>query len=249
MIHENKRTWPHFARCERDLFAKIRRLLEVRPADGLELPDGELVTDFCRGRGRRLPEVQAKADANDLRNNSISILDVLARKTPTCRSASSRGSPGATGGSTKPSRLSRGEGDRLPHPRRKPAGNAPAGAGNGGTNPTNEQAPEPLAPARSLEHRNLVNAILDRQILEQAEDRSGRGSSERRRARACFEELKRSSRRRPPARSLESRPGAFIALCRALHLVELARVAPSSSPTSHPRSRPRSLRRRAPGPA
>ena len=32
MIRENKRTWPHFARCERDLFAKIRRLLEVRPS-------------------------------------------------------------------------------------------------------------------------------------------------------------------------------------------------------------------------
>ena len=142
MIRENKRTRPHFARCERDLFTKIRRLLEVRPVEGLDLPTGELVTDFAEVAVEDSPEVQAKADANDLRNNSISILDVLARKNPDLSERElarlawrNRRINEALLGSREEKVidfLTLGE---------KPAGNAPAGAGNGGTNPTNEQAP------------------------------------------------------------------------------------------------------------
>ena len=49
----------------------------------------------------------------------------------------------------------------------KPAGNAPAGAGQWRDEPHERASPGAPAPARSPEHRNLVNAILDRQILEQ----------------------------------------------------------------------------------
>lgn len=83
VLRENRRVRPHFQRGERDLFELLGRLLAVRPVPSLPpIPPGELVTDFAEVSIDENPKEQAAIDAIEIKSNTISVLDVLARKNP-----------------------------------------------------------------------------------------------------------------------------------------------------------------------
>lgn len=80
---ESKRTRPHFARGERDLWALLARLAEVRPSPVLgTVPTGDLVVDFAEFQIDENPKEQAETDARELKLHTVSIVDVVRRKNP-----------------------------------------------------------------------------------------------------------------------------------------------------------------------
>lgn len=83
ILKENERTRKFFVEFERELYKKTRRVLGVSPVSAIgELPDAELIVDFAEPSFSEDPKVQAVVDAQRIKLNLDSIIDILRRENP-----------------------------------------------------------------------------------------------------------------------------------------------------------------------
>lgn len=84
VLKENQRIRKFFSESEKDLYALLALTLKTYPIDGVPaLPlDGELIVDFCDPSFEEDPKDQAVTDAQNLKLNKTSIIDILKRENP-----------------------------------------------------------------------------------------------------------------------------------------------------------------------
>lgn len=83
VLKENERTRKFFSEFEKELYKKTRRVLEISPVTDIgDLPDAEYSVDFAEPAFSEDPETEAKTDAQEIKLNITSIVNVLKRKNP-----------------------------------------------------------------------------------------------------------------------------------------------------------------------
>jgi hypothetical protein len=84
VLKENKRIRKFFAEGEQDLYNLLAMVLEVYPIEGVPSldPKGQLTVDYAEPSFEEDPKDQATTDAQNLKLNKTSIVDILKRENP-----------------------------------------------------------------------------------------------------------------------------------------------------------------------